>query len=148
MHCVGSGRSSVSSRHTRERFEAPKGRASVLVIALALLLGVVVVSCATPQASIDLAREDLLGSIPVGRATRADVLAELGIPSGRFEGDRILAYTVSYSSDQQKLAPAHEVAAEPPHFRAWVMQTTPVYDLILVFGSDGVLERSALIELR
>jgi len=108
--------------------------ASVLVLAL--------VGCATELPLKG--RADLLNFLAEGKTTRAEVIAALGQPSGRFENDRILTYRLGFESENRGYYP---VGREADPSRGWPTWMFAKYSLVLVFDDAGTLRKRSLVEV-
>jgi hypothetical protein len=113
-----------------------------------LTLIIVVASCATPHIQTTdtqfLLKSDLLGFIQDGVTTREEVALKLGTPSAQFEGEKILMYQLRLKrSGKWHLVSPQTIKYSD--FREWKEGT---YSLVLVFGSDGVLQKHSLVEAR
>lgn len=72
-----------------------------------------------------------------GQTKREEVRARLGSPVASYELDRILVYSMIESSSS--------TGFEIGYARGYA---TPLYHLVLVFGSDGALERHGLVRVQ
>lgn len=113
---------------------------------LALALGVALAGCATSAPEVRLETDPAaldctpsLRFLSDGATSRAEVLARLGEPSSVWEPERILVYAV-LRGETGRFHVAWTPAAATPLRRS--------HDLVLVFGSDGLLERHALVVRR
>ena len=79
-----------------------------------------------------------------GTTTREDVVLRLGVPSARFENDRLLCYRLLETPDGMVVAGREAENREP-----WVNpHHYPVYNLVLVFDARSVLVRHSLLCIR
>ena len=111
-----------------------------------LAAGLCVAGCATPDVQpISPADETaVVSGVFDGVTTKEDVLFRFGVPSSRFEHDRILGYTLSEPEPPVLGEPAGLGAARRSRFRR---ARSGEYDLILVFDANRVLARHALIRV-
>ncbi|MCU0727764.1 MAG: hypothetical protein MUE73_18555 [Planctomycetes bacterium] len=111
-----------------------------------LLAGLVLTSCSTPRpAAVDVPeRATRLPGISIGQTTRADLLLRYGMPTGRFENDRILTFMLRLTADDELLPVSGDVAWRDPRFRTWDFAT---YSLVTVFEPDGRLARFELVRV-
>ena len=82
--------------------------------------------------------ESIIEFLEDGLTTKKEAILELGYPSGKFEGERILTYRLSYSSEQkwrvrEKVDPYD-----------WQLVK---YSLVLVFDDNNVLEKHSLVPI-
>lgn len=112
-----------------------------LVLSICLLLAP---ACATPELQVADPSTLLKGELAFltdGLTTREEVLLHLGIPSGYFEGERILAYALRADT-----AKTWHVGTRPPPppggFQSWTLGTG---SLVLVFGPEGILLRHSVV---
>ncbi|HSH10033.1 MAG TPA: hypothetical protein VK995_06565 [Oceanipulchritudo sp.] len=82
-----------------------------------------------------------LGYIRDGAITRSEILLRLGSPAASFEDGRILTYEV-VPDGQGGWRPGDPVMHEVWPLRIW---PEGACSLVLVFGSDGLLERHNLV---
>jgi hypothetical protein len=103
------------------------------------LASIAVVGCLVAAlqgcASTPRGQSDLLSFLEPGSTTREAAIVRLGTPNLTYEGGRILTYWVN--SDEGGLYTAPLMVTD------W-----PKYSLVLVFRSDGLLERHALVAVR
>jgi len=111
----------------------PGNRAWLLV---AFLLSLVFAGCTTP---IPGARQDLLRFLETGRTTREEVMLKLGQPSASFEQEKILTYRIG-QDDKQGFYIVTAKALQP-----WQAVR---FSLVLVFNSDGVLQKQSLVRVQ
>jgi hypothetical protein len=104
---------------------------SLIVGALASLL---TIACAAPETQGDTA---LLTFIADGETTRTEAVLHLGQPSASFENDRILTWRL-HGDDQA----GYFISDDPG---TW---NEVRYSLVLVFGSDGVLETHSKVAVK
>lgn len=112
----------------------------------ALVILGLLTACETPMVQSispdQLIRSDLMSFIHDGVTTRQEVLLKLGAPSAQFEQQRILTYQIRVDKD----GTAHLIwprrSHEHPVFTYW---NAGMYSIVLVFGSDGVLEKHSLV---
>jgi hypothetical protein len=119
----------------------PRTRLLAPVTTLLLLFG-----CAnqTPPAKVTEIEQHHLAFVRDGSTTREQALLQLGIPSGQFEGERIMSWRLRY--DGKALHPvAAERAWEDPRYTVW---NGPTYNLVLVFDLSTTLQRHSFIEVR
>ena len=99
---------------------------------ITLLLTIFLVGCAATP----IGRADLLDFVVDGRTTREQAYLELGEPSGIYEGGSILTYKLDKD----------ETGYFPIESRQGFMGIR--YNLVMVFGPDGVLERHSLVPIK
>ena len=115
------------------------------VMLLCLILLSLLTACATPKirpSDVEQVIRSELSFIRDGVTTREDVLLKLGTPSAQFEAQRILTYQLREDKDGRVHVfwPRHtEVNPSFTHLGS------DIYSLVLVFGSNGVLERHSLV---
>ena len=105
---------------------------------LTTLAGVALISGCSYNAPLD--REAVSRGFPFLRPSqtqRAEIKTRLGTPIASYESDRILIYSVIESSSPGPF----ELGYARGHM-------TPLYHLVLVFGSDGALERHSLVRVQ
>ncbi len=79
-----------------------------------------------------------------GETTREEALLKLGIPSARFENDRILCYRVLETADGAVFPGRASAPKEPwDHDRGF-----PTHNLVLVFDERGRLARHSMLCIR
>lgn len=104
----------------------------------------VVTACALPVAVME--ADVVKGRIPFlreGRTTREEVLNRLGHPTGEYDDGRILIYVLQEDvTDRLHSGP---VGGAPNRGSQW---RPTQYQLVLVFGTGGVLERQSLVRVR
>ena len=123
---------------TRCTLPAARAAWSLLVILLA--------GCAsqTPPAKVAEIEQRHLSFIRDGVTSREQALLQLGIPTGTFEGDRIMTWRLCYNGE--KLFPiAAERAPDDPRYTMW---RVPAYNLVLVFDARNIVQRHSFIEVR
>ena len=91
-------------------------------------------ACAAPETMGDTA---LLTFIAIGETTRTEAMLRLGEPSASFENDRILTWRL-HGDDQA----GYFISDDPG---TWNKVS---YSLVLVFGSDGVLETHSKVAVK
>jgi hypothetical protein len=119
-------------------------RRRTLLARLAILLLVSGCASQTPPAKVAEIEQQHLSFVLDGSTTREQALLQLGIPSGQFEGERIMSWRLSY--DGKELRPlAAARASEDPRYTVW---TGPTYNLVLVFDLRNLLQSHSFIEVR
>ena len=111
-----------------------------------LLLVTLVGGCAaqTPPAKVTEVEARHLAFVRDGVTSREQALLQLGLPSGQFEGERILTWRLRYNGET--LFPiAAERAPDDPRYTMW---RVPAYNLVLVFDARNVIQRHSFIEVR
>ena len=115
----------------------------ILVCWISALLG----GCAVPRIQPLDTETFLSTAVPFirdGVTTRRQVLLELGMPSAQFEQQRILTYLLQF--EESELTVLMPVRGTEVHgYMRWPSQT---YNLVLVFGYGGVLERHSVVVAR
>jgi hypothetical protein len=104
----------------------------------AALLLLWLAGCASPiPIPIPGASHDLIAFLQSGLTTREEVLFKLGQPSGSFEQEHIITYRIGEDVSQGLfiITPTHE------HWRR------VRYSLVLLFDSQGVLQKQNLVEV-
>jgi hypothetical protein len=86
-----------------------------------------------------------LGFLVDGQTTREEVLLTLGMPSAQFEGERILTFVLyaDPATQQMRLVPREAVTHEQNP--RWKYSAPDLASLVLVFGTDNVLDRHSLV---
>jgi hypothetical protein len=79
-----------------------------------------------------------------GSATRADVIAQLGEPSGSYETDHIQTWPVVLDGDRLTTA-APLALCENPSYRDFANAD---YCLVVVYDPTGKVERKSVVRLR
>ena len=121
----------------------PSLRAAALLV-LALLPLTPGCASQTPEPKVAEIEQQHLSFVRDGITSREQALLQLGIPSGQFEGERIMSWRLSY--DGKALHPvAAERASEDPRYTVW---TGPTYNLVLVFDLRNLLQKHSFIEVR
>src|SRR5687768_13616900 len=116
--------------------------ATLLVVALLPLAP----GCATqtPQPKVGEIEQKHLAFVRDGVTSREQALLQLGLPSGQFEGERIMTWRLCYNGET--LFPiAAERAPDDPRYTMW---RVPAYNLILVFDARNLVQRHSFIEVR
>jgi hypothetical protein len=105
-------------------------------------LSIAVAACAAHRPrSVEIpAKSPTLVFLREDSTTRAEVLAHLGLPSGRFLDDHILTYRLN---KRLEIVPGTVPTAAP-----LAPMSVERYSLILVFDSAGVLARHRLVRVR
>lgn len=81
-----------------------------------------------------------------GKTTKEEVLLKLGIPSGQFEGERILVYKMSFVEKEGfKVVSRYINMYSNPIFHG---REISEYHLVLVFDKKNVLQRHRLLLVR
>jgi hypothetical protein len=113
---------------------------------LILFAGLLLTACAAPRpAAVDIPERAIrLPEIRIGQTTREDLLLRYGMPTGRFENDRILTFMLRVTPDDELLPVSGDVAWRDPRFRTWDIAT---YSLVAVFEPDGRLARFELVRV-
>jgi hypothetical protein len=113
---------------------------------LALLALTVLAGCSTPKAGSALVHpsdfvRQRYSFIADGQTTREEVLLRLGIPSAKFEGERILTYqlVMDKSGGWYLHMPVRD---KETGMRVWADNTC---SLVFSFNAIGVLERHSLV---
>lgn len=90
--------------------------------------------------------EARLQRIPLrdGFTTKREVLLAYGLPSGQFEGERILTYRLE-AHPQGACVVTREVDPQDPRLSEWRMASI---NLILVFDDEHVLQQHAFLQVR
>ena len=113
-----------------------KARLFALSLTLVLLGG-----CVTgPERK---ARVDLLDFLVYGQTARAEVLLKLGIPSNKFEAEKILTFRLGFVPKTS----AYYVVEGRTDPSGWPNWTFARYSLVLVFDENGVLRKHSKVEL-
>lgn len=108
------------------------------LVALISLAAVVVISGCSYNTVLDMgtvARD--FPFLRQGQTQREEVRARLGKPMASYELDRILVYSMVESPSSSGF--------EIGYARGYA---TPLYHLVLVFGSNGALERHSLVRVQ
>ena len=108
--------------------------------------GVLLAGCASqaPPAKVAELEAKHLAFVRDGVTTREQVMLQLGIPTGTFEGERIMTWRLVYNGDV--LFPiAAERVPDDPRYTMWQV---PAYNLVLVFDARNLVQRHSFIEVR
>jgi hypothetical protein len=98
-------------------------------------------TCASHVAPVkDAAVLKELGFLRPGSTGREEVLQRLGTPSRTYEDGRIVSYAVYKTADGRLSVTASSAAMAPGELSGGER-----YSLILVFKSDGMLDRQSLV---
>lgn len=92
--------------------------------------------CLSGCAATPIGRADLLDFVVDGRTTREQAYLQLGEPSGIYEDGSILTYRL----DQDEAG--YFLIERGQGFMGMR------YNLIMVFGADGILERHSLVSIK
>lgn len=111
-----------------------------LLLSGAALLVFALAGCTTTDAdkTVPGARADLLEFLHDGKTTRADAILQLGQPSSTFEKDNILTFRVG--EDMKK----GYYLISPREKAQWIWESAR-YSLVLVFNSEGILQKHNLV---
>lgn len=110
------------------------------------LSSILLVGCAskTPPAKVAEIEQRYLAFVRDGVTSREQALLQLGLPTGQFEGERIMTWRLCYNGET--LFP---IAAErPPDDPRYTMWRVPAYNLVLVFDARNLVQRHSFIEVR
>ena len=122
-------------------------RATVLAArSVGAVVMILMVGCAseTPPAKVAEIEQRHLSFIRDGATSREQALLQLGIPTGTFEGERIMTWRLVYNGEEiLPLAARH--ATEDPRYTVWL---GPAYNLVLVFDAQNLVQRHSFIEVR
>jgi hypothetical protein len=113
----------------------PRLRLFPLLAACALPLVLTLAACATTSSG----KQDLLAFLEHDPVTKQDALAHLGTASACFEKDRVLSFRLHRDAGGYLVEPVGT------HDTGWEGVN---YDLVLVFDTDGVLQRHNLVAIR
>lgn len=81
-----------------------------------------------------------------GKTTKEEVVLKLGIPSGQFEGERILVYKMSFVEKEGfKVVSRYINIYSNPRFHG---RDISEYNLVLVFDKRNVLQRHSLLSIK
>ena len=113
-------------------------------IALLSLTWSIVPACNSPPAPVRTAEDKVEVVLPWLRdgISREDVLLRLGTPSREFEDGRILCFLLCRDARGDLVAAPRTFGWLDPGQASWEWVQ---YDLVLVFGPDGRLQRRSLI---
>jgi hypothetical protein len=101
-------------------------------------------ACASHVAPVkDAAVLKELGFLRAGSTGREEVLERLGTPSRAYEEGRIVSYSVYKTADGRLSVAASSAAMAPGELSGGER-----YTLILVFKSDGTIDRQSLVGKR
>jgi hypothetical protein len=120
---------------------SPRAAALLVVALLTLAPG-----CAsqTPEPKVAEIEKRHLSFVRDGVTSREEALLQLGIPSGQFEGERVMTWRLLYNG--KSLYPvAAARSPEDPRYTVW---TGPIYNLVLVFDVRNLLEKHSFLEVR
>jgi hypothetical protein len=113
---------------------------------LLAVASIVLIGCAgqTPPAKVTEIEAQYLAFVRDGVTSREQALLQLGLPSGQFEGERIMTWRLCYNGET--LFPiAAERAPDDPRYTMW---RVPAYNLVLVFDARNLVQRHSFIEVR
>jgi len=113
-----------------------------------LLLAFLLEGCAGHLHPVEKAEQEAwLPFIEDGKTRKEEVLLHLGVPSARFQGERVFSYRLRLDEKKQTrfVVVAREFPAADPRLLVWVLAE---YDLVLVFDDRQVLQRHSLIKVR
>jgi hypothetical protein len=88
-------------------------------------------------------RADLLNFLADGTTTKPEAIVQLGQPSGRFEGEKILTYRLGF----EPVPKGYYVVERETGPSGWPTWLHAKYSLVLVFDDAGVLRRHSLVEV-
>jgi hypothetical protein len=111
-----------------------------------LLLVTLLGGCATQAPPVKVAEIEArhLGFVRDAVTSREQALLQFGLPSGQFEGERIMTWRLCYNGET--LFPiAAERAPDDPRYTLW---RVPAYNLVLVFDARNLVQRHSFIEVR
>jgi hypothetical protein len=98
----------------------------------------------TPEPKVAEIEQQHLSFVRDGVTSREQALLQLGLPSGQFEGERIMTWRLCYNGET--LFPiAAERAPDDPRYTLW---RVPAYNLVLVFDARNLVQRYSFIEVR
>lgn len=110
-----------------------------------LTIGLFMAGCAsTLKPCPELLREQV-SFISDGKTTRQELLDRLGASVSQYEEGRIHIYVMRQDGQDRLRVPQVPLPSDSPQKVSWHPE---VYNLVLVFGADGVLERHALLRVR
>ena len=113
-----------------------------------IVLAVLIAGCAAHELQSvqpDLQRGGRVASLRDGTTHRSEVVAEWGDPSAWFEQNRIMSYRLDRA---YAVVRAREGTGDAPPEPCPACWFDVRYHLVLVFDSDGVLERHRLLRVR
>jgi hypothetical protein len=105
--------------------------------ALLLVTAILAAGCATTPPPPALGQPDLLNFLQDGRTTRADTYLKLGPPGREFESGRIATWRLDRDAGGYFLVSSGKTGWRGAR-----------YELVVVFGEDGVAQRHSLVEVR
>lgn len=103
---------------------------------IGLALVVVLTACTSTPSPIG--TRDLLDGVKPG-ASRAEIVLKLGPPFARFEGERILTWSIGQDAGGYFLGAGH---CSPAASRQFLR-----YELVVVFDSNGKVAKHSLVEV-
>lgn len=119
-----------------------------LALAFWGMLALSICSCATPVVK-PVETSDFrahLQFLNPGSTSREEVLLKLGEPSGQYEGERIFTYLLAIGQGKLRVVP-RQMALSSNDPRVYALSPA-VCSLVIVFRTDGILEKFSLIGSR
>jgi hypothetical protein len=113
-----------------------KLRAKVIGAALATMVAVAMAQSTAPQGEAP-----RIAFIEIGRTSRSEALSRLGPPFATYQGDRVLTWRLTKSESGGLVSTSQTASPGEP-------QLIADYELVLVFGRSGYLDRNSLVALR
>jgi hypothetical protein len=114
-----------------------------------IILSTLLISCTTlPQdlyVDISEVHKKQLTFIEDGRTSKEDVYLKLGIPSGQFNNNTILAYRLTMGKDEQLTPVSQERDITLPYAYQWRLAN---FTLVLVFDEQDILTKHSLIRVK
>lgn len=106
---------------------------------LGLACAILIVGCASQPPAL-LGQRDLLQFVEDGKTSRSDAVAKLGAPFANYEGERIMTWRLAKDEGGYIVTGQRAQPGQP--------QNVPDYELVLIFGPQGLLQQHNLVALR
>ncbi len=109
---------------------------------LVLIMAMLIAGCAAGLVEKPEMLREKVRFLHDGKTTQQEVLNRLGDPFNRYEGGRILTYIMREDANGRL-----HVMNEATRFGSLGTSWRPeIYNLVLVFGAGGILERHSLVQ--
>lgn len=105
-----------------------------------------IAGCATAPPAPPAGRADLLDFLADGRTTKIETLSQLGEPSGKFDGEKILTYRLGGDREKSGYVVKERQVFQSQH--GWPDWVGTKYSLVLIYDEQGILRKHSLVEVK